>query len=270
MTMNSSYRVKPGAKFRLKAWPTGDTGDFKHESDVQDDLERHCQTLGNLQEVLFADGKHALLIVLQAMDTGGKDGTIRHIFTGVNPQGVDVTPFKVPTPLEAAHDYLWRAHAAMPRLGTIGIFNRSHYEDVLVTRVHKTITDKVAKRRFHEINQFEEMLHDNGVTILKFFLHISHKEQTARLKARCDDKEKHYKISESDFHERVYWKKYQQAYEDAIDHTSQKHAPWFVIPSDHKWYRNLAISRIIVEALESLDLQYPQPDFDVSKVCGQL
>ncbi len=160
--------------------------------------------------MLFADGKHALLIVLQAMDTGGKDGTIRHIFTGVNPQGVDVTPFKVPTPLEAAHDYLWRAHAAVPRLGTIGIFNRSHYEDVLVTRVHKTITDKVAKRRFREINQFEEMLHDNGVTILKFFLHISHKEQTARLKARCDDKEKQYKISESDFHERVYWKKYQR------------------------------------------------------------
>jgi PPK2 family polyphosphate:nucleotide phosphotransferase len=270
MKIKSPYLVKPGAKFLLNEWPTGETGNFKNQSHAEDDLEKHCGTLGNLQEVLFAEGKHALLIVLQALDTGGKDGTIRHIFTGVNPQGVDVTPFKVPTPLEAAHDYLWRAHAAVPRLGTIGIFNRSHYEDVLVTRVHKTITDKVAKRRFREINQFEEMLHDNGVTILKFFLHISHKEQTARLKARCDDKDKQYKISESDFHERVYWKKYQQAYEDAIGHTSQKHAPWFVIPSDHKWYRNLAISRIIVEALEEMDLKYPQPTFDVSKVCGKL
>jgi PPK2 family polyphosphate:nucleotide phosphotransferase len=188
----------------------------------------------------------------------------------VNPQGVDVTPFKVPTPLEAAHDYLWRAHAAVPRLGTIGIFNRSHYEDVLVTRVHKTIGDKVAKRRFREINQFEEMLHGNGVTILKFFLHISHKEQTARLRARCDDKEKHYKISESDFHERVFWHKYQQYYEDAIGATSQKHAPWFVIPADHKWYRNVAVSQVIVEALEGMDLKYPQPTFDVSKVCREV
>ncbi|MFL6426937.1 MAG: polyphosphate kinase 2 family protein [Acidobacteriaceae bacterium] len=270
MKIKSPYLVKPGAKFRLKDWATDDTGSFKDEPNAQTDLEKHCQTLANLQDVLFAEAKHALLIVLQAMDTGGKDGTIRHIFTGVNPQGVDVTPFKVPTPLEAAHDYLWRAHAAVPRLGTIGIFNRSHYEDVLVTRVHKTISDKVAKRRFREINQFEEMLHDNGVAILKFFLHISHKEQTARLKARCDDKEKQYKISESDFHERVYWRKYQQCYEDAIGATSQKHAPWFVIPADHKWYRNVAVSQVIVEALEGIDLKYPQPTFDVSKVCSEV
>jgi polyphosphate kinase 2 (PPK2 family) len=139
-----------------------------------------------------------------------------------------------------------------------------------VTRVHKTISDKVAKRRFREINQFEEMLHGNGVTILKFFLHISHKEQTARLKARCDDKEKHYKISESDFHERVYWRKYQEYYEDAIAATSQKHAPWFVIPADHKWYRNVAVSQIIVHALEGMNLKYPLPTFDVSKVCGEV
>ena len=189
--------VKPGAKFRLKDWPTDDTGKFKTEEEVADELERHCRKLDALQDVLSAEGRHALLIVLQAMDTGGKDGTIRHIFTGVNPQGVDVTAFKVPTPLEAAHDYLWRVHAAVPRLGTIGIFNRSHYEDVLVTRVHKMITDKTAKRRFREINHFEEMLFHNNVTILKFFLHISHKEQTARLKARCEEKDKHYKISES-------------------------------------------------------------------------
>jgi PPK2 family polyphosphate:nucleotide phosphotransferase len=270
MKTKSPYLVKPGAKFRLKNWPTDDTGKFKKEEEIADELERHCKTLDALQDVLSAEGKHALLIVLQAMDTGGKDGTIRHIFTGVNPQGVNVTAFKVPTPLEAAHDYLWRVHAAVPRLGTIGIFNRSHYEDVLVTRVHKVITDKTAKRRFREINDFEEMLFHNNVTILKFFLHISHKEQTARLKARCEEKDKHYKISETDFRERRYWDKYQQVYEDAIGATSQKHAPWFVIPSDHKWYRNLAISRVIVEALEGMNLKYPKPAFDVSKVCGEL
>lgn len=270
MKFKSPYVVKPGAKFRLKDWPTDDTGDFKKEEEIAGELERHCRDLDALQDVLSAEGKHALLIVLQAMDTGGKDGTVRHIFTGVNPQGVDVTAFKVPTPLEAAHDYLWRVHAAVPRLGMIGIFNRSHYEDVLVTRVHKLITDKTAKQRFHEINDFEEMLFQNNVTILKFFLHISHKEQTARLKARCEDKDKHYKISEADFHERRYWDKYQQAYEDAIGATSQKHAPWFVIPSDHKWYRNVAISSIIIEALQRMNLKYPKPAFDVSKVCNEL
>lgn len=270
MKIKSPYLVKPGAKLQLADCPTEDTGKFKKEADALDELEKYRKKLGNLQEVLFAEGKHAVLIVLQAMDTGGKDGTIRHIFTGVNPQGVDVTPFKVPTPLEAAHDFLWRAHAAVPRRGKIGIFNRSHYEDVLVTRVHKTITDKVAEQRFRQINQFEEMLHGNGVTILKFFLHISHKEQSARLKARCDDREKHYKISETDFKERVHWSKYQEVYADAIRATSQKHAPWFVIPADHKWYRNAAISRIVVEAMEGLDLKYPKPAFDVSTVCGKL
>ena len=270
MKIKSPYLVKPGAKIRLEDHPTDDMGSFKKEKDALAELEKHRSKLGELQEILFADGKHALLIVLQAMDTGGKDGTIRHIFSGVNPQGVTVTSFKVPTPLEAAHDYLWRVHAAVPRLGTIGIFNRSHYEDVLVTRVHKMISDKVAKRRFGEINQFEEMLHSNGVTILKFFLHISQREQTARLEARCEDKDKHYKISESDFKERVHWGKYQEYYEEAIRATSQEHAPWFVIPADYKWYRNAAVSRIIVEAMEAMKLKYPKPNFDVAAVCGQL
>ena len=270
MKIKSPYLVKPDAKFRLKDWPTDETGTFKKEEEVALAMQRHREKLNDLQDVLAAECRHAVLIVLQAMDTGGKDGTIRHMFTGVNPQGVNVTPFKVPTPLEAAHDYLWRVHAAVPRLGIIGIFNRSHYEDVLVTRVHKTITDKVAKQRFREINQFEEILSDNGVTILKFFLHISYKEQTARLKARCENNDKHYKISESDFNERVYWNKYQEFYEQAIDATSQKHAPWFVIPADHKWYRNIAISRIIVATLEGLKLRYPKPAFDVSKVCEKL
>jgi PPK2 family polyphosphate:nucleotide phosphotransferase len=183
---------------------------------------------------------------------------------------VNVTAFKVPTPLEAAHDFLWRVHAAVPKLGTIGIFNRSHYEDVLVTRVHKTISDKVAEERMRHIVHFEELLYESGVTILKFFLHISHKEQADRLKARCDDKDKHYKISEADFHERVYWNKYQQYYEEAIRETSKKHAPWFVIPADHKWYRNIAVSGIILDALEGLDLKYPAAQIDVSKVCAEL
>jgi PPK2 family polyphosphate:nucleotide phosphotransferase len=226
--------------------------------------------LNVLQDILSAQRKHAVLVVLQAMDTGGKDGTIRHIFTGVNPQGVDVTAFKVPTPLEAAHDFLWRVHSAVPRLGIIGIFNRSHYEDVLVTRVHKTITDKVAEERMRHIVHFEELLCESGVTVLKFFLHISRKEQTERLRARCEDKEKHYKISESDFHERVHWNRYQQYYEEAIRETSKKHAPWFVIPADHKWYRNIAVSGIILDALEGLDLQYPAAQIDVSKVCAEL
>jgi PPK2 family polyphosphate:nucleotide phosphotransferase len=270
MKIKSPYLVKPHAKFRLKDCPTDDTSHFKQEEDADKELEHHRRTLAGLQEVLSAEKKHALLVVLQAMDTGGKDGTIRHIFTGVNPQAVDVTSFKVPTSLEAAHDFLWRVHAAVPQRGVIGIFNRSHYEDVLVTRVHKTITSNVAERRFREINQFEEMLSDNGVTILKFFLHISHKEQTARLKARCDDKDRHYKISESDFHERIYWDQYQKFYEEAISATSRKHAPWFVIPSDHKWYRNIAVSRIIVDALEGMDLKYPEPTFDVSKLCRKV
>ncbi|MGI8773373.1 MAG: polyphosphate kinase 2 family protein [Acidobacteriaceae bacterium] len=270
MKIKSPYLVKPHTQVRLNKWPTAATGKYKQEDEASADLEKHRKALGDLQEVLSAEGKHAVLVVLQAMDTGGKDGTIRHIFTGVNPQGCSVTSFKVPTPLELAHDFLWRAHLAVPRLGTIGIFNRSHYEDVLVTRVHKMVSDKLAKERFRQINHFEEMLAENGVAILKFFLHISREEQTARLKARCNDKDKQYKISESDFHERVFWSRYQHAYEDALSHTSHKHAPWFVIPSDRKWYRNVAISEIMVEAMRSLKMKYPTASFDVSKVCDTL
>jgi PPK2 family polyphosphate:nucleotide phosphotransferase len=270
MKIKSPYLVNPGEKLRLKDRATDDTGKYKHEKDAAPELELHRQRLNVLQDILSAERKHAVLVVLQAMDTGGKDGTIRHIFTGVNPQGVDVTAFKVPTPLEAAHDFLWRVHSAVPRLGIIGIFNRSHYEDVLVTRVHKTITDKVAEERMRHIVHFEELLCESGVTVLKFFLHISRKEQMERLRARCEDKEKHYKISESDFHERVHWNRYQQYYEEAIRETSKKHAPWFVIPADHKWYRNIAVSGIILNALEGLGLKYPGAQIDVSKVCAEL
>jgi PPK2 family polyphosphate:nucleotide phosphotransferase len=270
MKIKSPYCVPPHTKVRLKDFSTSETGKYKNQQDALAALEKHRQQLDQLQDVMSAEAKHALLVVLQAMDTGGKDGTIRHIFSGVNPQGCTVTSFKVPTPVEAAHDYLWRAHLAVPRRGMIGIFNRSHYEDVLVTRVHGSIDDKAAKDRFAQISDFERMLSENGVTILKFFLHISQKEQAARLKERCQDKNKHWKISEADFHERVFWPKYQAAYQDAIAHTSHKYAPWFIIPSDHKWYRNVAISGIIADALRGLNMRYPQPAFDVSKICEQL
>jgi PPK2 family polyphosphate:nucleotide phosphotransferase len=264
--LKSFYLVKPHAKVRISRMPAEETGDFKTEEAADALLVKHRSQLENLQEVFYASQQKALLIVLQGMDTAGKDGTIRHIFSGVNPQGCDVTAFKVPTPLEARHDFLWRAHAAVPPRGMIGIFNRSHYEDVLSPRVHKIISDKVVRQRLDDINGFEEMLVDNGVVILKFFLHISHEEQTNRLKARLDTPDKHWKLSEADFHEREFWPKYEDAYNDILSETSHKHAPWFVIPSNYKWYRNVAISQILVDAMQGLKLKYPAPTFDASRI----
>lgn len=263
---SSPYLVKPHQKVKLSHFPTTDTGIYKNKDEAAVDLERHRQQLNDLQELLTADSRHAVLIVLQCMDTAGKDGTIRHIFTGVNPQACNVTPFKIPTPVESRHDFLWRAHRAVPQAGTIGIFNRSHYEDVLVTRVHKQISDAVVKQRFRQIVDFEQMLAENNVTILKFFLHISHEEQTDRLAERLADKDKQWKLSSADFEERRYWLKYVKAYEDAIENTSRKHAPWFIIPSDHKWFRNVAISEILVNTIGKLKMQYPKPDFDPTKI----
>ncbi len=266
MKVKSLHRVQPHTKVRLSHFPSSDTGRYKAPQEADADLERHRQRLDSLQELLAASAQKAVLIVLQGMDTGGKDGTIRHIFTGVNPQGCDVTPFKVPTPLEARHDFLWRAHAAVPARGMIGIFNRSHYEDVLVVRVHKQISDKEAHRRMDEIVKWEAMLAANGVAILKFFLHISYTEQTRRLAERLADPDKHWKISESDFAERKFWPDYQRAYEDALSRTSRKNAPWYVIPADHKWYRNVAISEILVHTFEAMKMKYPKPKFDPKKI----
>jgi PPK2 family polyphosphate:nucleotide phosphotransferase len=262
----SPYLVKPHQKVKLSHFPTADTGRYRNDEEAAVDLERHRQRLDELQELLVADCRHAILIVLQGMDTAGKDGTIRHIFTGVNPQTCNVTSFKVPTPLELKHDFLWRVHRVAPAHGTIGIFNRSHYEDVLVTRVHKLVSDDVVKERFRQIVDFERTLAENKVTILKFFLHISRDEQTRRLEERLADKDKEWKLSESDFAERRYWPQYVKAYQDAIEHTSRKHAPWFIIPSDHKWYRNVAISEILVNTIGRLKMKYPKPDFDPSKI----
>jgi PPK2 family polyphosphate:nucleotide phosphotransferase len=265
MKFKSPWLIKPHTKVSLAKLKT-DADDGLTQETAAAVLASHRERLAELQEVLYASQKHSVLIVLQGMDTAGKDGTISHIFSGVNPQGCDVASFKTPTPLEAHHDFLWRCHAQAPARGMIQIFNRSHYEQVLFPRVHKTIKPKEIRKDFDEINDFESMLHANGTIILKFFLHISHDEQTRRLQARLDDPRKHWKFSAADLAERKFWDEYETAYEDILRHTSHRTAPWFVIPSDHKWYRNLAISAILLEAFESLKLKYPEPTMDVSKI----
>ena len=266
MKIKSPYLVKPHTKVRLAKISSSDTGDFKSEEAAKSVLVKHRTQLADLQDVFYASQAKALLIVLQGMDTAGKDGTISHIFSGVNPQGCDVAQFKVPTPLEARHDFLWRVHARVPPRGMIGIFNRSHYEDVLSPRVHKLISRDDANRRLEDINEFESFLADNDVLILKFYLHISRDEQTRRLQARIDDKQKHWKLSDADIHERQFWPRYMDAYNDVLSATSRKYAPWFVIPSDNKWYRNVAISTVIVDLMQSLKLKYPQPTVDASAI----
>jgi len=265
MKFKSPWLIKPHTTVSLGALKTGADGGLTEETAAAV-LASHRERLAALQEVLYAGQQRSILIVLQGMDTAGKDGTIAHIFSGVNPQGCDVASFKTPTPLETRHDFLWRCHAQAPARGMIQIFNRSHYEQALFPRVHKTIKPKEVRRILDEIISFESMLHDNGTVVLKFFLHISHAEQTRRLQARLDDPKKHWKFSAADLAETKFWDQYQAAYEDILRHTSHKTAPWFVIPSDHKWYRNLAISTILVEALDSLKLKYPEPTMDVSKI----
>lgn len=265
MKLKSQWLIKPHQKVSLADFDASDHDGVSQEA-AKTALEKHRAALARLQEILYAGQKHSVLIVLQGMDTAGKDGTISHIFSGVNPQGCDVASFKVPTPLEARHDFLWRCHQKAPAAGMITVFNRSHYEQVLYPRVHKQITVKTARQNMDEINAFESTLYENGTLILKFFLHISQQEQTARLQSRIDDPDKHWKISEGDLKERVFWPQYEQAYEYLLSHTSRKHAPWFVIPANHKWYRNHAISQILVAALSGLKLSYPKPTMDVSKI----
>ncbi len=262
MKWNSTYLIKPKSKVRLGHLSTETTGDLKNKEAAEPILTKHRERLDSLQEVLYASQTKALLIVLQGMDTAGKDGTIRHIFSGVNPQGCTVASFKVPTSLEQRHDFLWRCQLELPPRGMIGIFNRSHYEDVLSPRVHGKLSAKEAREHMDEINAWERTLAENDVVILKFFLHISQEEQTARLQARIDTPDKHWKLSPADFAERQYWDDYMEAYEDVLERTSHKHAPWFVIPADHKWYRDIAISELLLETLRGLDLQYPAATFD--------
>ena len=258
--MRNPYRVEPGAKIKLADWDANDTGEFEKKAQSEKELKRLRKRTRALQEVLYAESKHRLLIVLQAMDTGGKDGAIKHVMRGVNPQGCIVHSFKVPTPEELAHDYLWRVHQDVPGSGYIGIFNRSHYEDVLVVRVHNLVPEEVWRERYEQINQFEKLLADTGTTILKFYLHISKDEQKKRLEARRDTPEKQWKFSFGDLKEREYWADYQAAYEAALNKCSTPWAPWYIIPANHKWYRNVVIARAIVEALAGLDMRYPEPE----------
>ena len=255
--MEQSFLVKPGTKVNLADYDPAYSGGYRRKGDVADQVKRNRQRLRELQQVLWAESQHALLIILQAMDAGGKDGTIRHVFRGVNPQGCQVTSFKVPTSEELAHDFLWRIHKAVPRKGSIGIFNRSHYEDVLVVRVHNLVPPEVWGQRYEQINHFEKLLADTGTTILKFFLYISKEEQKRRFEARLRDPTKNWKFSMGDVKERTYWDDYMQAFEEALSRCSTPWAPWYIIPADHKWYRNLVVSQIIVETLQGLDMHYP-------------
>jgi PPK2 family polyphosphate:nucleotide phosphotransferase len=255
--IDSPYRAEPGKKNHLTEIDTADIGQFKEKDDAAKPTEHNLKKLAKLQELLYAQAKHAVLIVLQAMDTGGKDGAIEHVFSSVNPQGCTVTSFKQPTHLELRHDFLWRIHQAAPPKGMIEIFNRSHYESVLVERVHNLVPESVWSKRYDRINEFEKMLSDEGTLILKFFLHISKDEQKKRLQARLDDKKRHWKFDPNDLKERKFWGDYQEAYADAIRYCSTKYAPWYVVPADHKWFRNWVISDTIVRALEKLKMDYP-------------
>jgi PPK2 family polyphosphate:nucleotide phosphotransferase len=244
--MNYVWKIDAGSRVKLKDYDPAYTEKYSDRASAEQALQKLSDELSELQELLAAAQHQSLLVVLQGMDTSGKDGTIRHVFSHVNPQGCDVYSFKVPTEEELAHDFLWRVHKATPGKGTMGIFNRSHYEDVLIARVHKLVPEKVWSQRYEEINNFEQLLVHNGMIVLKFYLHISYDEQEQRLLAREQDKDKAWKISVEDWEERKYWNDYQQAYEDALSRCSTDKAPWYIVSANHKWYRNLAVAHTLV------------------------
>jgi len=261
------YRVKPGSNIDLSKWDPNDSSGFDGDKAAGKarviELNRKLEAL---QELLYAERKHKILIVLQAMDAGGKDGTIRSVFEGVNPQGVHVASFKAPTPEEASHDFLWRIHQQTPGRGEIAIFNRSHYEDVLVVRVHELVPKDVWQQRYEQINHFEQMLAAGGTTILKFYLHIDKDEQKQRLQERLDDPTKRWKFNSGDLAERKLWDQYQSAYEAVLNKTSTEWAPWYIVPANRNWYRNLVIAEVLVRTLEDLPMAYPQPVVGLDKV----
>ena len=266
MSYRDKYLIKSGREVRLEEWDPGETGEVADKKSAKAILKENHKRLGELQYQLYAEGKRSVLIILQAMDAGGKDGTIRHVMGPLNPQGCRVRSFKKPTEEELDHDFLWRIHRAAPRKGEIGIFNRSHYEDVLIVRVHNLVEKKVWAGRYDAINAFERQLAEAGTHILKFYLHISKKEQLKRFQARLDDPSKHWKVNPQDYEERKHWDDYREAYEAALGRCSTEYGPWFVIPANRKWYRNLVISNILVETLEGLDMEYPPPCCDISKI----
>ena len=266
MDYRKRFLIEPGSKVRLGKIDASFKD--KHESHkmAMPEIQKHTERMADLQYLLYADGNQSLLVVLQALDAGGKDGVVRHVFTAMNPQGTKVIGFKQPSKEEAAHDFLWRSHQHAPARGEVVIFNRSHYEDVLVVRVHKLVPKEVWSERYDLINDFEKMLHQNSTTILKFYLHISPEEQLERFKQRLDDPKRHWKISEADYSERELWSDYIEAFEDAMEKTSTKYAPWYVIPSNHKWFRNLAISAIVADAMEEMDLKLPPTQVDIEDI----
>ena len=264
MDLSKRCIVEPGSKLKLKQFDPDDIfGIAKKDAAAH---EKTLQRLRELQHLLYADKRYALLIVLQALDAGGKDGTIRHVMSGVNPQGCEVTAFKAPTSEEQAHDFLWRIHKAVPRKGNIGIFNRSHYEDALIVRVHSLVPKEVWSERYWQINDFEQMLVENGTTILKFFLHISKDEQKRRFEQRIQDSSRNWKLSLPDFEERKHWDDYMEAYQDTLQKTSTKWSQWYVIPSNRKWFRNYLVAELVVKALNNMRLKYPAPTVDITKV----
>ena len=266
MKISTQLMVEPGRPARLRNRDPEATPGIKGKAAAEKALEKNMKRLEELQFLLYAENRRAVLIVFQAMDAGGKDGIIRHVMSALNPQGCSVTSFKVPTSEEAEHDFLWRIHKATPRLGEFAIFNRSHYEDVLVVRVHNLVPKSIWAKRYDHINSFEKLLAESQVTIFKFFLHISKDEQKERFQNRLEDATRQWKLSSADFAERDHWDDYLNAYEDALTRCSTPWAPWYVIPANKKWFRNLAVSQILVEALENLDMKFPPPSLDISKV----
>jgi PPK2 family polyphosphate:nucleotide phosphotransferase len=265
---NAKYRLKPGTKLDLGDRDPADKsalpgGSKEHAVQL---LAQLSKEIDRFQDLLFAQQKHAVLAVLQGMDTSGKDGVVRHVFSEVDPLGVRAVGFKAPTPAELAHDFLWRVHREAPGKGEIVVFNRSHYEDVLVVRVHKWISLETCKERYRQINEFERILAENGTLVLKFFLHISKDEQRKRLQERVDDPEKRWKFNPRDLEERKLWGEYMVAYEDALSATSTQWAPWYVVPADSKTNRNIVISSVLQDALAGLNMSYPQPGWDPATI----
>jgi len=266
MNCSKKFKVEPNSRVRLDDIDADYKGGYGDRNRAEADLAKYSRRMHDLQYLLYAENRRSLLIILQGMDGAGKDGTINHVLAAMNPQGCRVFAFKTPSVEELAHDFLWRISQATPRKGYVSVFNRSHYEDVLVARVHNLVPKKVWSKRYDQINAFEKHLADNGTEILKFYLHIDKDEQLARFRQRLADPKRQWKISESDFTERQHWNKYEKAYEEAVNKCSTDYAPWYVIPSNHKWFRNLAVSQIIVESLASLDMKLPPPTVDIQVI----
>jgi PPK2 family polyphosphate:nucleotide phosphotransferase len=270
MDYRKKFVVEPGERVRLRKIEAAYKGKHVSKRDALPKIEKYCDKLAKLQHILYSEKKHSLLVVLQALDAAGKDGTIDHVMSAMNPQGTTVTSFKQPTSEDRARDFLWRVHPHVPARGAVAIFNRSYYEDVLAVRVHNLATKEVWSERYDLINDFERLLmKQNNTRIIKFFLHITPEEQLDRFHARLDDPARNWKISENDYKEREYWDDYQKAYEDIFAKTSKKNSPWYIIPANHKWFRNLAVSQIISATMEDLGMEMPKPTVDLELIRKQ-